>query len=305
MKKLIYFIFFTTLTSVTFGQSQFHYGMYSLHQPFFNPAAAGSYENLSAAMLYKTQWTGLDGAPKIGALNIIKPFNENAISVTLTNDNIGASNSTTLNGAYAYTLKSSENSRLSMALGASLNLMQSNLSALAVNDPGDPIFASNRVFVMPNFNFGTYYFKNKFYVGLALPNLLANNITYDKQVKGKTSFDFNQLHFYLHSGYRFVINEKTNLNVSTLIKQVSGAPLQYDINAQLEINKKIAPALSYRSNKDLLLMLSYMLTEDLKLGYAYEYSFSELKNYSNGSHEIMLIYQIQPAKEPAISVPRF
>jgi len=291
----------------TKAQSQFHYGMYMIHQPFMNPASIGSYERFTAAMLYKTQWVGYDGAPKIGAINLIKPFNNSIVGLSVVNDQVGINNNTEVSGSYAYRLKIGGYSRLSLGLSASINLLQSNLSDVDILDVNDPTYSGGNtsVYTEPNFKFGTYYYNRNFYVGIAIPNILENKISFENGQGGQTTFDFNSMHYYLNSGYRFVLSKRTNLNVSTLLKQVSGSSLQYDLNAQLEYNRKVGVGISYRSSKEMLGILSYQMTPDLKLAYAYEFNFDEIGKYSSGSHEVMLIYQFNPPKESIVSVPRF
>jgi hypothetical protein len=49
-------------------------------------------------------------------------------------------------------------------------------------------------------------------------------------------------------------------------------------------------------------------TSMLRLGYSYDVTTSELKNYSSGSHEIMLSYCFQLIKPPSLEIykhPRF
>ena len=277
-----------------------------MHQPLFNPASASSYNQLTAAVLYKNQWTGYDGAPKVGAFNILKPLKSSAIGLTITNDQVGIDNNTSISGEYAYKLKMRGYSRLSFGLSVSVNLLQSDLGGVDILDASDPAYSggSTGVITQPNFKFGTYYYNNKFYAGLAIPNVLDNKIAIENG-KGSTNFDFSTIHYYFHSGYRFELNSKSDLNASTLVKQVSGASLQFDINLQYEYMKKFGVGVSYRSSKELLGIVSYQLMPELKLAYAYEYNLGAIGNYSSGSHEIMLIYQFAPPKESVISIPRF
>ncbi len=289
------------------AQSQMHIGMYMMHQPFFNPASMASYNNLTAAALYKTQWVGYDGAPAIGALNILKPLGNSSIGLTITNDQIGIDNNTEIAGAYAYKLQLRGYSRLAFGVSATVNLLQSDLGDVDILDVNDPAYSGGKtsIIAQPNFKFGTYYFNNKFYAGIAIPNILENRISFQNGKGGVTNFDFNTMHYYFHTGYRFRLNEKSDINASTLIKQVSGASLQYDINLQYEYMRTFGIGISYRSSNELLGIASYQLLPDLKLAYAYEYNMGEIGTYSTGSHEIMLIYRFNPPKESVVSIPRF
>ena len=288
------------------AQNELHYGMYMMHQPLFNPAAASSYTSLTAAALYKNQWVGYDGAPTISAFNILKPIKNSTVGLTVTNDQVGINNNTSISGFYAYKLQLGGSSRLAFGLGATVNMLQSDLGGVSISDENDPTYSSGstEMILQPNFKFGTYYFNNKFYIGLAIPKILNNKLT-NQGKEGSTGFDVNNVHYYLHLGYRFELDPKSDINVSSLIKQVNGASLQYDINVQYEYLKKFGVGVSYRSSKDILGILSFQLLPALKLAYAYEYGLGEIGNYSSGSHEVMLIYQFVPTKKTIISAPRF
>jgi type IX secretion system PorP/SprF family membrane protein len=288
------------------AQSELHYGMYMMHQPFFNPASTSSYDQLTAAVLYKNQWSGYEGAPEIGAFNILKPFKSSAVGLTITNDKVGIDNNTEVSGSYSYKLQMRGYNRLAFGFSATLGLLQSDLSGVDILNTDDPAYSGGNtgVIAQPNFEFGTYYFNNKFYAGIAIPNILDNKISLEGQ-KGETQFDFSTIHYYFHSGYRFELNTKSDLNASTKIKQVNGASLQFDINLQYEYDRKYGLGISYRSSNEILGILSYQILPELKLAYAYDYHLGEIGNYSSGSNEIMIIYQFTPPKESVISIPRF
>jgi type IX secretion system PorP/SprF family membrane protein len=288
------------------AQSELHYGMYMMHQPFFNPASASSYKQLTAAVVYKNQWTGYDGAPTIGAFNIVKPFKSSTLGLTITNDQVGVDNNTQISGSYAYQLELRGYSRLAFGLSASVSLLQSDLGQVSLLDESDPTYSGGNtgIVTQPNFKFGTYYYTNKFYAGIAIPNILDNRISLTDGA-ASTGFDFKSIHYYFHAGYRYELNKKADLNASTFLKQVSGASMQYDINLQYEYMRKYGVGLSYRSSKEILGIVSYQLTSELKMAYAYEFNLGEIGSYSSGSHEIMLIYKFSPPQESIISIPRF
>jgi len=47
---------------------------------------------------------------------------------------------------------------------------------------------------------------------------------------------------------------------------------------------------SYRSNDAIVAILEYQVSKKLRVGYSYDFTTSELKNYSTGSHEIIIGY---------------
>ncbi len=290
------------------AQNQFHMGQYMVHQPFLNPASMASFNHLNAALFYKNQWTGFEGAPTIQGLNVSAPIGKKKsfIGLTLIHDKIGINDATEISGTYAYKLKTSLKSRLVFSLTASLNLIQSDLAELHIQDQNDPLFIANSpTFALPNFKFGSYFYKKKFYVGFAVPNILENKVVYSTGLEGEAGFNFDNLHYYLHSGYTWALSQKTDLNTSFLVKEVKGSPLQFDINAQAMFDKKFGIGVSYRSSQELLAMASFRLIPELLFSYGYEFNFAELGNYSSGTHEILLTYAFNPPSKPIIAIPRF
>ena len=285
-----------------------HLGQYMVHQPFFNPATMSGYENLNGALVYKKQWLQFEGAPTIQGFNINTPIKKEKhyLGLSLINDKIGINNNNELSLSYAYKVRTGLYSRLTFGVSAMVNFMQSNYANLHIQDAGDPMFQSNSpTYAMPNLNFGTYFYRKKFYVGLAVPNMLENKILYSDGYTGSTSFNFSNLHYYLHVGQGWKLSPKADLNTSALVKEVEGASLQMDFNAQVLFNKKYGIGVSYRTSQELLAMATIEFLEGLRFSYGYEFNFGEIGNYSTGTHEIIFIYNYKPPKEPVVEIPRF
>ncbi len=306
MKRIIQILLLVVVAGPLWSQNQFHHGLYMMHQPYINTASMGSYEHLTVSAMYKAQWTGIEGAPRIGAFNLVKPFANNAIGLTVQNDQVYINNHTQIAGSYSHTFTLAEGHKLAMGISGVLNLMSADLSRVGLVQQGDPTFTFNtQQFLVPNGRFGAYYFKNNFYAGFALPNLLQNRVVFDNVLQGSAQFNSKDVHWYAHSGLSHPIDEKTMFNGSILLKNVHGAPMQLDVNARVEFNKVFGVGASYRTSNELLGILTCRITPDLQLGYAYEYNNGALGTVSSGSHEIMVIYRILPPVEPVISVPRF
>lgn len=311
MKAIKYILVSAILATGTFvhAQNQFHVSQYMLHHGFVNPGAIGNSNALSGAMFYRNQWTGMEGAPNVMGLNFNKPFSQgkNHLGFTMIHDRIGVSKNFEFTATYAYRMKLGVNKYLSLGLSATLALMQSDLASVQTVEANDPIFsASTPTFAMPNSKFGAYYFTPKFYIGLAIPNLLENKVVYDNNYTGVTEFNPKSMHYFIHTGYSFTLNENLDLNPSVMIRQVSGSPLSIDINAQIMYKKKLGAGFSFRSAKELVGLFNYQISDNFRLGYAYDFNWGQLGTFSRGSHEVMLIFKyIEKKGIPAIESPRF
>lgn len=306
MRIYVYMLLSIALISRLSAQNKFSMSQYMLQHSFVNVAAIGNQETVNAALFHRSQWVGLDGAPTSQGLNVNLPFRaaRHTLGLMVMHDKIGATDNSEVSLGYAYKARLSSKTSLLLGLGATLDILKSNYSKLYTNDNTDPSLGKGSNSLLPNFKYGMYLTSGKFYAGIAVPNLLENKIVTNG--KGQTKFNVEALHYYLQAGYLFTLSKNTQLGASTLVKEVSGAPLQADLNLQFIFSEKFGVGVSYRTSKDLVGLVNYQITPMFKVGYSYDYGFSNLAKYNSGSHEIMLIFhRVTNKKAIRPLVPRF
>ncbi len=305
----IFYLLMLIFATQAEAQNQFHMGQYMVHQPFVNPAAMSASNQVNAAIFYRDQWLGFEGAPTMTGLNVNMPLGErksNFVGITVVRDQIGVNTSHQLCGSYTYKIKTGNIASLAFGMAATLHLMQSDFDQLIIRDEDDPLFqASTPTFAMPNFKFGIYFQRKRFYAGFSIPNMLENTVIYSAGVSPVTEFDFNSMHYYLHAGNGWKVGGNHMLNTSFLIKEVGGAPVQADINLQFMFNQKIGIGTSWRTSGEVLGIFTLNVLPELLLSYAYEYNYNRIGGYSAGTHELLAVYRFVPPKNTVIEVPRF
>ena len=271
------------------------YTQYMFNTLAINPAYAGSRNLVSATGLYRSQWSQMNGAPKTATFTIDAPLNGKKIGLGLQimNDKIGVMNTTGLAGSYAYRLRLDPGT-LSLGLQGSVSQFKVDNTSVQLDPDGtseDPAFSNNINKTLFNFGTGVYYNSDRFYIGFSALDLLSNRL-YDSGVEVQSTNRAKQaVHMFLASGYVFPLSESFNLKSSVLLKGVKGAPLEADLNATLWVNDVVAVGAQYRTNADISLLTELQVTEQIRIGYAYDYSTTSLRNYNSGSHEIMLRYE--------------
>ena len=186
-----------------------------------------------------------------------------------------------------------------------MNLIQADLLDITAIDANDPLYTANSpTFALPNFKFGSYFYRNNFYVGFVMPNILENRVVELNGIPdGEFGFNASNLHYYLHGGYRWRIKDKHNVIFSSLIKQVAGAPLQLDFNINTMFKDRFGLGISYRTSNELMANVQMYIVPQLLISYGYEYGFSALNDFYSGTHEVMMIYRIN-STNPTIAFPR-
>jgi type IX secretion system PorP/SprF family membrane protein len=271
------------------AQQEPMYSQYMFNMMNNNPAYAGSRGVVTATALYRNQWVGIDGAPKTASLGFDMPINSKkiGIGVQMYDDELGIERTTGLNVSYAFRIQLTEAGTLSLGLQGGVLNYRANYSQVRTFNPNDPSFNQNISGILPAAAAGIYYNSDKFYFGVSTPALLKTKISSD----GSTdiaSVTGRDLHIYATTGFVLRLNQDLVLKPSILVKAVSGAPIEYDFNGNLWIQNVLSLGFSYRTGDAYVGMAELQLSRQLRLGYAYDKTFSDLSTVNTGTHELML-----------------
>lgn len=287
------------------AQQDAQYTQYMYNTSIINPAYTGSREAISAFLLHRNQWVGLDGAPVTNAFSVQFPLGETGFSTGLSvlNDRIGISNQSNVSVDLAYAISASAKSKLAFGLKLSANLLNVNYSKLDIKHPSDVIISEQNNIanqVSPNIGIGLFWFDDRNYVGFSSPNLFQNKY-FDNEINA-TSFKKN--HYYFIAGSVFDINNQLKFKPSILTKIIEGAPMQIDFSGNFMLQEKFVLGVAYRWNSAFSAMAGLQINHSWFVGYSYDFDDSQLSRYNSGSHEIFLRFEIF-AKASKIISPRF
>ena len=287
------------------AQQEIQNSFYMFNSSVLNPAYAGSRDALSVVLDYRNQWSGWKGAPQTSSFIMHSPLVRESIGVGLNvvSDQVGPTSKTALFGDFAYRIKlNKKNDRLAFGLRAGVDLIRNDLAKLAINDASDPLTVNNLNFSTNAFNVGTgiYYYGNRHFIGLTAPKIIPNKLndnslfTNSKQV----------LHCYLIAGYVFKLNSLWDLKPGFAIKYTPNAPLSIDANVSVLFNQKIWFGIMFRAGSAAGANIVYNVTKQLRIGYAYDYSITNMRKYQPSSHEIILGFDFL-SRPKALKSPRY
>lgn len=284
------------------AQQEPQYTQYMYNPSQINPAYSGSMGYASVFGLYRTQWVGLDGAPKTANLGFHKPIENSKLGygINILNDRIGPSELTYMNVDISYTLLFGEKSRLAFGLKVGGELINIDYSKLSQYNPGDALFQNNLNRFSPNIGAGIYYYTDNTYVGFSVPMLL-NTAFYDEVAVSTAN---RRQNFYLTAGKVYDLNYYIKFKPALVTKIVSGAPLQLDLTANFLINEKFTAGIAYRMSAALSGLVGFQVTDQLFIGYGYDRETTRLSNFNSGSHELFLKFDLFNSHQK-IETPRF
>jgi type IX secretion system PorP/SprF family membrane protein len=272
-----------------------------------NPAYAGNREATNLNFFQRRQWAGIQGAPQTTSVSIDGSYSANKIGwgFQMYDDRLGVEKASGAKMILSTHLQVSQRGTLSA--GLNIGLMNYRVDLLSVQGrytPSDPAFYANLNKWLPDVGLGIFYNTNNFYAGISIPNVLRSKVAaFDVMNSGIQKA--NSTHLYFTTGFVVNVNDDVKVKPSTMLKAVSGAPLQADFNTNVWLKDVIGIGASYRTGDAVIGILELQANESLKVGYAYDVTISPLKYYNNGTHEILLRYEFSNNKSKIKSTRYF
>jgi type IX secretion system PorP/SprF family membrane protein len=274
------------------AQSLPMYSQYMFNMTAINPAYAGNRGVGGVTGVWREQWAGLPGAPTTKSLTYDDVNNEKKVGygVQVFEDKyVSYFNRTGVNLFYSLKVPVSEKGVLSFGIKGGLYNDVKNLNAVYLGVTAqtntDIAYASNLNKIVPLAGAGLYYNDDKFYLGFSVPDMIlfskVTNYNSDANL-----YHVNSLHYYLASGYNYIVNDEVAIKPSVLVKAVGGAPIEADLNTNVWLHNTIGVGASYRTSESILAMLEFQATPQLRIGYGYDMPF-KMPN----THEILLRYE--------------
>jgi len=301
MKKILTLIFVLSV-GIGFAQQDAQYTQYMYNTITINPAYAGSRGVVSIFGLHRTQWIGLDGAPKTNAFSINAPINNTnlGVGVSFINDKIGPTVENQISADVSYTIPMSDTYKLSFGIKGTANLFNLDISKLSPENQSDPTLQDLNNYFSPNLGAGVYLHSDKLYFGFSIPNFFETT----RYTDNTQSVSKERMNYYFIGGYVFDLSPSLKFKPAFLAKAVEGAPFQLDLSGNFLINEKFVLGGAWRWDAAWSAMAGFQVNEQLFIGYGYDRETTNLARFNSGSHEIFIRYELFKKVERIVS-PRF
>lgn len=304
MKKYLYTLLFL-ITALLFqdvqAQQDPQYTQYMYNMNVVNPAYAGSKESFSLTGLYRNQWSGIDNNPVTFTFSAHSPVGEKVgLGLSAIRDELGPVKETNVFADFSYTLNMSSSVKLALGIKGGVTFHDVGMADLELQNPNDPFLSENINNTYPNVGAGAFLYGDNFYIGLSVPNLLksvhldANGIKYGSETN----------HFFATAGYIFQLGENFKLKPSVMVKSSFDAPVSYDGNLNALFYDRFELGVSYRVDDSFSGLVGFQVTENIRIGYAYDHITSDIKVLGPASHEVILTFDLY-SKPKVLRSPRF
>ncbi|SHM26265.1 type IX secretion system membrane protein PorP/SprF [Mucilaginibacter sp. OK098] len=321
MKRILYLLLILiSYVQLVSAQQKPQYTQYVFNNYLLNPAVAGieNYTDVKAG--YRSQWTGLQGAPVTSYLTINAPLGQNflqgdatafpangginpssrlytqnymaaephhGIGFMVVSDQAGPINQTNIDASYAYHLGLSGNLNLAVGVSAGFNHISLNTSLITLENPLDPAISNgNNSQWKPDLSVGGWLYSSNYYFGASVQQLIPQNLYFS------TNNSYNQSktvpQYFVTGGVKLFLTDEITLLPSFLIKVIEPTPITYDLNAKFSFSDKFWFGGSYRHNDSFGVLAGVNVSSFINIGYSYDITTSALNTVSNGTHEIVI-----------------
>jgi len=297
MKKIL--LILTIICSYSYGQQLTYNSQYMINQFLINPAAAGTKEYMPIATSFRQQWAGFKDAPRTQMISADAKLGDNmGVGGILYNDVTGPLRNIGFHGSYSYHIKVNDNSKLAMGLSVSLTQHVLDRSEFILNNDNDLVLNGGKQRSLnPDGSFGVYYFGDRYFAGISIPQLIENKLKFGDNIDEANK---QVRHYYFSGGYKFPLGDNFELEPSLLMKYLPASPFQFDLNSRLFYKENLWTGISYRHNESIVALLGIQ-RDEFCIGYSYDYTLSTIRNYSVGTHELYLEYQLPLKKKTPVS----
>ncbi len=318
MKRFCTIVLFVITGLQLKAQQRPQYTQYIFDPILVNPAVSGieNYTDVKAG--YRSQWTGLQGAPVTSFFTINAPLGRNfiegdatqspangdnplgrsftqtymaaephhGIGLTVVTDKAGPIRQTNFDATYAYHLGISPTLNLAVGVSAGISNYTLNTAEVTTEFSDPAINGGNYNQFKPDVGAGLWAYSSTYFIGASVQQLLPQTISFSSNSiynQGKTV-----PHFFFTAGYKLFLDDDITLLPSVMAKVVNPVPVSYDINMKLAFRDHFWIGGSYRESDAVAGMIGFNIGSFLSFGYSYDYTTSNLNTVSNGTHEIVI-----------------
>lgn len=330
MRALICFLVLSVNFIQLFGQQMEQYSLYNTNNYLINPAVGGAYSYWNAKVGFRNQWRGLEdnangqtvnasprtlfasvhgpiGHPELQE-GVRKKKQHHGVGASIFSDVTGSISYQGIYGSYAYFAQLNKDTKISFGAGLGLKSLSINTSDFYfVQDRVDDLIGEQEIQTSyaPDLNVGIWLDNKSFFGGVSMKQLLRNKLSFTNTSDDLANDVLLKYHYYFTAGYILQLSKDWFFSPSIMTRVVYPAPAQTDVNLRVMHSNSLSLGINYRHKNAISAMCEYVFNDKIELAYAFDYTTSEIRRFSNNTHEIIMGIRIGNKKKPVLCPSEF
>jgi type IX secretion system PorP/SprF family membrane protein len=328
MKKIFLSVIAIMFVLLGFSQQRPHYTQYILNNYIINPAISGIENYTDVKISVRDQWVGLNGAPQTVYFTIQGPLGKkdytpsttgysvpgenprgraywesytaaephHGIGLSVINDKTGSFSRFSATVSYAYHIGINATTNLAGGFAAGITRigLDKSKTDFGGGDPTDPTAGTSATGIInkirPDISAGLWLYSRDYFVGIAAQQIVPQKLTFVDDAQAQTTGRLIP-HLFLTTGVRLLVNDDINAIPSIMLKYIHGSSkndFQPELNLKLQYRDMLWIGGSYRYEDGYAAMLGFAVGNFFNVGYAYDFTTTQLNTVSHGTHEFLL-----------------
>ncbi len=263
---------------------------YDQYGVMYNPAMAGTGKNDFIGGSFRSQWSGMPGAPKTASLygSVAFEKTKTGLGAFLYNDVTGPTSRTGAQLAYAYHIPMNA---VKFSVGIEARVQQYSVDAARLQENlggNDPVFAGGNNQLKGDAGLGFALTSEKFNVGVSVSQLVQSKFKWTSaQAQGGM-----YRHYFFTGSYTWKIDAATLVTPNLLMIYLPNAPVELQGGVRVEHDQAFWYGLSWRARQSWMLSAGIRMKKQFNIGYSFDMYNKPLSSFEGGSnaHEVMLRY---------------
>jgi type IX secretion system PorP/SprF family membrane protein len=165
-----------------------------------------------------------------------------------------------------------------------ISLNTSQLNFVTANDP--VVSQGSNSQIMPEAGLGIWAYAHSFFIGISAQQLIPQKINFGSGQSSSAGSTYAQ--YFVSAGLKLYTGDDVTLLPSIVFKPNDIGPLNFDLNMKMAFRDNFWIGGSYRKNDAVSGRFGLNIGAFMSIGYAYDYTTSNLNTVSTGTHEIVL-----------------
>jgi type IX secretion system PorP/SprF family membrane protein len=279
------------------GQPQWQFTQVTKSMELQNPSYNASKTGPNALILHRNQWTGIDGAPQSGAINVHLPFNNAKLGAGATGSAEFLGLRRDINGALA------ANSQVRLgSIGYLAAGLSAGIQSVTYDEQKARPYTQHGYEGVSSYNYnspiigsGLYFFNLRSQIGFACWYTGGNSRKYGSFAE--------RLGFVANITGTINISEMWSAKPYLIARYSNAYAYAAEAGSMFLFKHWLWVGGGYRYNSAASAMADFYLSKFARLGYSYDFPVGTTKGYGIGGHEIRLSIEIK--KETATEQLRF
>lgn len=294
MKRISIIILFFVAAINSNAQQLQSSSFYELQGLMHNPSYMGVDKYATIGANYRSQWSGIDGAPRTANVfgSFALPDQKLGLGGYVYSDKTGPTSRTGISLSIAKHIVFGDKSKFSFGIENRIQQFQINQSKLAETLGSDPAIGNSNNSFKYDAGVGVSYTNERFQIGASVAQLLQtkqNNYT-GNLVRSQEARLYR--HYYLNGSYKITLDPTSTITPNFLVIYLPNATTEYNIGAKYRYDDIFSIGIGTSATLNASFSVGLNITKNISFDYAFDFynNPSDNQNVNMNSHEFMLRY---------------